>query len=149
LADGSATQPISKLDDVPVNIGDIWVLEDFIVVNIPETDNAQVILGKAILAITGCQIEVRGGCISFEVKGKFAMFTHGKVDIVSPRSSVFDALPLSTECDMEDVLYAENPPDSEWILYKDPNQGYLKVEFSLLCHLTNPRLKPLLLMILR
>ena len=40
LADGSMTQPIGRLDDVPVNIRDIWVLEDFIIVDMPETDNA-------------------------------------------------------------------------------------------------------------
>ena len=44
LADGSEKPPIGKLDDVPVNIGDIWVLEDFIIVDLPETDDAQVIL---------------------------------------------------------------------------------------------------------
>jgi len=40
LANGSLIQPIGKLDNVPVNIGDIWVLEDFIIVDMPETDNA-------------------------------------------------------------------------------------------------------------
>ena len=43
LPDGSVTQPIGKLEDVPVNIGDIWVLENFIVVDMPETDDAQII----------------------------------------------------------------------------------------------------------
>jgi len=33
LADGSKTQPIGKLDDVPINTGHIWVLEDFIIVD--------------------------------------------------------------------------------------------------------------------
>jgi len=41
------------------------------------------------------------------------VFTHRKEDAVSPRSSVFDTLPLSPECDMEDVLHADDPPDSE------------------------------------
>jgi len=40
LADGSVTQPIGKLEDMPVNIGDIWVLEDFIIVDMSETDDA-------------------------------------------------------------------------------------------------------------
>jgi len=31
---------------------------------------------------------------------------------------------------MEDVLHAEDPPDFEWISYEDPDQGYVKVEFS-------------------
>jgi len=40
LAYSSVTQPIGKLEDVSVNIADIWVLEDSIVVNMPETDDA-------------------------------------------------------------------------------------------------------------
>jgi len=54
LADGSMTQPLGKLEDVPVNIGDIWVLEDFIVVDMHETDDAQIILGWPILATASC-----------------------------------------------------------------------------------------------
>ena len=56
LADGSETQPIGRLDNVPVNIGDIWVLEDCIIVDMPETDDVQIILGRPILAIAGCHI---------------------------------------------------------------------------------------------
>jgi len=33
LDDGSEKQPIGRLDNVLVNIGDIWVLEDFIIVD--------------------------------------------------------------------------------------------------------------------
>ena len=50
---------------------------------------------------------------------------------------------------MDDVLNDEDPPDSEWISYEDPNQGYVMVEFLLLCHLTCPRLRSPFLMILR
>ena len=53
LVDGSVTQPIGKLDNVPVNIGDIWALEDFIIVDMPETGDAQIILGRPILATAG------------------------------------------------------------------------------------------------
>jgi len=41
LADDSKMQPIGKLGDVPIKIGDIWVLGDFIIVDITETDDAQ------------------------------------------------------------------------------------------------------------
>ena len=59
LADGSMMQPIYKLEYVPVNIEDIRVLEDFIVVDMPETDDAQIILGRPILETAGCHIDVR------------------------------------------------------------------------------------------
>jgi len=39
LAYGSVTQPIGELHNVPVNIGAIWVLEDFIIVDMPENDD--------------------------------------------------------------------------------------------------------------
>ena len=56
---------------------------------------------------------MREGHISFEVEGRFAMFSHRKENAVSPHSSILDALPISSECDMEDVLYTEDPPDSK------------------------------------
>jgi len=31
LANGFEMQPLGKLEDVPVKIGDIWVLKDFII----------------------------------------------------------------------------------------------------------------------
>jgi len=42
------------LKDVPVNIGNIWVFKNFIIVDMPETDDDQVILGRALLATAGC-----------------------------------------------------------------------------------------------
>jgi len=35
------------LEDVLVNIGDIWLLEDFIIVDMVEIDDAQIILGSS------------------------------------------------------------------------------------------------------
>ena len=70
------------------------MLEDFIVVDMPKTDDAQIILGRPILATVGCHIDVRESRISFEVEGRFAVFSHRKEDAVSPHSSILDALPL-------------------------------------------------------
>lgn len=47
------------------------------------------------------------------------MFSNRKEHVVSPHSSILDALLLSLEYDMEDVLNDEDPPDSEWISYED------------------------------
>jgi len=87
LARSSETQPIGRLDNVPVNIGDIWVLEDFIIVDMPEIDNAQIILGRPISAIASYHINVRKGHITFEVEGHYAVFCHMWSDMVSPSSS--------------------------------------------------------------
>ena len=37
------------------------MLKDFIIVDISETDDAQIILGRPILATAGCHIDVRKG----------------------------------------------------------------------------------------
>jgi len=59
-----------------------------------ETDDAQIILGRLILATAGCPIDVRNGQITFEVEGRYAMFYRIKEDVDSPTSSLLDALPL-------------------------------------------------------
>ena len=89
------------------------MLEDFIVVNMPATDDAQIILGRPIRTTAGCHIDVREGRISFEVEWRFAVFSHGNEDVVSPHSYILDALPLSPKYDIEHVLYDKDPPDSE------------------------------------
>ena len=67
-------QSIGRLDNVPVNTGDIWVLEDFIIVHMPESDDAQMILGQPIFATGGCHINVRKGRITLRRKGALLCF---------------------------------------------------------------------------
>ena len=45
------------------------MLEDFIIVDMLETVDAQIILDWPILATTSCHIDVREGRVSFEVEG--------------------------------------------------------------------------------
>jgi len=130
LADGSEMQPLGKLEDVPVKIGDIWVLKDFIIADITETNDTLIILGRPFMAIVGCHIDVKRGWITFEVERCYAMFFHMEKKVVSLNSSLVDAFLLSYEIDMEDVLNCQDPPDFDWISIKDPDQGYAKVEFA-------------------
>jgi len=78
----------------------------------PETDDAQIILGLPILATAGCYIDVRKGRITFKVEGRYAVFCHMKEDVLFPSSSLLDALPISPEIDMEDFLNYDDPPYS-------------------------------------
>ena len=78
---------------MPVNIEDIWVLEYFIIVDMSEIDDAQIVVDLPIWATTSCHVDVRKGRITFEVKGRYAVFCHTKEDVVSPSSSLLDALP--------------------------------------------------------
>ena len=102
---------------MPANIGDIWVLEGFIIVDMPETDDA--LLGRPILATVGCHIDVRNGRVTFEVEWRYAMFCHMKKDVVSPNCSLLDTLPISPKIDMDNVLNCEDPLDSDYISYED------------------------------
>ena len=69
LANGFETRPLGTLDDASVQIGEFWVLEDFIITDMTETDDAQIILRRSFLATSGCTIDVKEGRITFEVGG--------------------------------------------------------------------------------
>ena len=93
------------------------------------------------LSTSGCHIVARKGQITFEAKGRYAMFCHTKEDVVFPCSSLLDALPLSPKSDIDDVLSCEDPLDSDQISYEDPNQWYVKVEFTAPIPPNTPKVK--------
>jgi len=49
LSDGSEMRPLGILEDVRIKIGDFWVLEDSVIANITENDDAQIIPGLSWL----------------------------------------------------------------------------------------------------
>jgi len=59
--DGSKTRPLGEFEDVPVKIGDLRVLEDLIITDMIETDDAQIIFGRPFFATSGYTIDVKGG----------------------------------------------------------------------------------------
>jgi len=67
LSDGSEMRPLGTLEDVHIKIGDFWVLEDSVIANITENDDAQIIPRRPFLATSGCIIHVKWGRITFEV----------------------------------------------------------------------------------
>jgi len=112
---------------MPIKIGDISVLEDFIIADMIEIDDAQIILGRPLLATSDCSIDVRGGRITFGVEGCYAVFCFMDEKVVSPNSSPSDTLPISPELDMEDGLNCPDLSDFDWISTKDLDKGYDKV----------------------
>jgi len=60
-------RPLGTLEDVPIKIGDFWVLEDSVIANMTKNDDAQIILGRPFLATLGCIIHIKRGRITFEV----------------------------------------------------------------------------------
>jgi len=89
---------------MPVKIGDIWILKDFIIADMTETDDAQIIIGRPFMATIGCHINVGRGWITSEVQWCYAMFLHVKEKAISPNSSLLDEFSHSPEIDMEDIL---------------------------------------------
>ena len=85
---------------MPIKIGDIWLLDGFIIADMTKIDDVQIILGRAFMATIGCYIDLRRGQITFEVHGCYAMFCHMEEKAVSPNSSLLDEFPLSPEADM-------------------------------------------------
>ena len=50
------------------------MLENFIVADMTENDDAQIILNRPFLATAGCHIDIKRGRITFEVQGSYTMF---------------------------------------------------------------------------
>ena len=78
LADGSETRPLGTLEDVLVKKGEFWLLEDFIITDMIETDDAQIILGRPLLATSGCSIDVNRGRITFKVGSVMYVLFYGQ-----------------------------------------------------------------------
>ena len=52
--------PLGILEDVPIKVGDFYVLVDFMILNMAKDTRTQIILRRPLLAIVGCKIDVKG-----------------------------------------------------------------------------------------
>ena len=87
------------------------MLEDYIIANITETDDTQIILRRPFLATLGCTIDVKGARITFEVGVCYAAFCFIEDKIVSHNSFLSDLVPLSLKIEMDDDLGCPDPSD--------------------------------------
>ncbi|XP_050910047.1 uncharacterized protein LOC127123915 [Lathyrus oleraceus] len=67
LADRSVKFTIGMLENVPVRIGQFYILTDFVIMDIKEDSHIPIILGRLFLATAGAIIEVKKGRLTFEV----------------------------------------------------------------------------------
>ncbi|XP_021738229.1 uncharacterized protein LOC110704729 [Chenopodium quinoa] len=74
LADRSIKFPKSRIEDVPLKIGDFTIPVDFIVLEIAKDDNIPIILERPFLATLGALIDVKGGMITLCVGNELANF---------------------------------------------------------------------------
>ena len=61
LANSFVKYHLGILEDVPIKVGDLCMLNGFVVLDIVEDAYTQIILGRLFLATTGCKIDVKGG----------------------------------------------------------------------------------------
>ena len=65
LADRSVKYHVGVLEDVPIKVGDLYVLVDFVILEMEEDMCTTIILGRPILATAGCRIDVKNGKLPF------------------------------------------------------------------------------------
>jgi len=86
LADHSVKYPMAVLEDVPIKIGYLYVLVDFVILEMEEDMRTPIILVRPFLATAGCRIDVKNGKLSFDVvdeHGEFNLFTTSKFPSIS------------------------------------------------------------------
>jgi len=77
LADRTLRRPAGFLGDVPIQVGKFIIPCDFIVMDMDESSQIPIILGRPFLATVGAMIDVQQGIMSFQFCGE-------KVDFCFP-----------------------------------------------------------------
>ncbi|XP_056689532.1 uncharacterized protein [Spinacia oleracea] len=73
-ADRSVKYPIGKVEDVPLVVGELTFLVDFVVLDIYEDAHTPIILGRPFFATTGAFIDVKEGLITLKAGDAKASF---------------------------------------------------------------------------
>jgi len=107
LANGTNIHPVGFIEDIPVEVGGIYIPTNFVVLYMDEDDQVPILLVRPFLATTGASIDVRGGRIAFEIIG-FGLEIVNKEPFYFPRCMIDDhsvkerSLTSSTQHDLFD-----------------------------------------------
>jgi len=74
LADRTNIHPMGFIEDIPIEVGGIFIPTDFIVLHMDENDQVPIILGRPFLATASTMIDLKGGMIAFRVSDKMVGF---------------------------------------------------------------------------
>jgi hypothetical protein len=91
LADRTIISPVGIAEDMPVLIDGCFVPADFVVVDIPEDPQVPILLGRPLLATAGAVINVREGCIMFQISGMLIGFEMYNINRGITDYSLFEA----------------------------------------------------------
>ena len=69
LVDRTNIHPVGFIEDIPIEIGGIYIPTDFVVLDMDEDKEVPILLGRPFLATAGAVIDVKGGQIAFEMVG--------------------------------------------------------------------------------
>ena len=69
MAHKSIAIPVGICEDVPVVVGNITILTNFVILDIPEDDSMSIILGISFMNITRAVIDCNKGNVTFDVNG--------------------------------------------------------------------------------
>jgi len=74
LAYRTSIDPVGFIEDIPIEVGGIYIPTDFIVLDMDENDQVPILLGKLFLATAGAIVDVKGGRIAFRVSDEMVGF---------------------------------------------------------------------------
>jgi len=74
LADCTYIHPIGFIEDIPVEVGGIYIPTDFIVLDMDDDDQVPILIGRPFLATAGAIVDVKGGRIVFRVSDEMVGF---------------------------------------------------------------------------
>jgi len=74
LVDRTNIHPVGFIEDIPIEIGGMYIPTDFIILDMDEDDQVPIILGRPFLATVGSMIDVKGGMIPFRVSDEMVGF---------------------------------------------------------------------------
>ena len=69
MADKSTAIPIGICEDVPAVVGNVTILTDFVILEMPEDDNMSIIHGRPFLNTAGAVIDCNKSKVTFHING--------------------------------------------------------------------------------
>ena len=115
LADRSVRLPLGVLEDVPIQVGRVFVPCDFVVMEMEEDSKVPLILGIPFLKTAGAVIDVKDGRLTLNVGDERVTFTFSKVV----------KMPIMDEVHYIDILERDLEEFREMVEDKDPLQAII------------------------
>ena len=74
LANRTNIHPAGFIEDIPIEVGRIYIPTNFIVLDMDEDDQVPILLGRPFLATAGAIVDVKGCRIAFRVSDEMIGF---------------------------------------------------------------------------